>query len=113
MGAPRVGPHPVAGVILLGSSALIHSACVNVCVPPSPHSKVDEFPLQLRDVGRPAFLIVKLDGSSRKPTWHLDMIVVESARWPPAYFVAQTWLGPSTLMEVRIPVSWVNPNEDQ
>ena len=92
---------------------MIHSACANVCVPPSPHSKVDEFPLQLRDVGRPAFLIVKLDGSSRKPTWHLDMIVVESARWPPAYFVAQTWLGPSTLMEVRIPVSWVNPNEDQ
>ena len=40
------------------------------------------------DVGRPGFLVVKSDNSSRKPTWHLDMVVVESDRFPPVYFVA-------------------------
>jgi len=67
----------------------------------------------MRDVGRPAFLVVRIDGASKKPTWHLDMVILESPRSPPAYFVAGAWLGPSTLMEVRIPVSWVNPEDGQ
>lgn len=37
----------------------------------------DVFPVEMRDVGRPTYLIVRSDGSSKKPTWHLDMVIVE------------------------------------
>lgn len=72
----------------------------------------DVFPLEMNDVGRPTFLLVKSDGASKKPTWHLDTIIVEIPGSPPAFFVGQCWIGPSTRMEIKIPVSWVNPKED-
>lgn len=36
--------------------------------------------MEMRNPGRPTYLVIKTDGSSRKPTWHCDMIVVESER---------------------------------
>ncbi|KAG1662011.1 hypothetical protein FOA52_009500 [Chlamydomonas sp. UWO 241] len=69
----------------------------------------DVFPLSMRDPGRPTHLLIKSDGLSKKPTWHVDHIVVESQKWPTAYFLANCWLGPSTLLEARLPVMWSNP----
>ncbi len=63
----------------------------------APLPQEDVFPLEMHDVGRPCFLMVRSDGSSKKPTWHMDMIVVEGSKYPPAFFQGQvgkiyTWL---------------------
>eukprot|EP00798_Chlamydomonas_sp_ICE-L_P013676 gene13676-19564_t len=69
----------------------------------------DSFTLTMHDVGRPAFLIVRCDGTSSKPSWHLDMCKVESERHPPAFFLANTWLGPETMLEINMPAAWQDP----
>lgn len=51
-------------------------------------AQCDEFLLELPDVGRPTFLLLKSDCRSRKPTWHCDFAELTSDRFPPIYFVA-------------------------
>lgn len=50
----------------------------------------DAFTLLMKDVGQPQYLLVKSDGKSGKPTWHMDFALLESAHFPPAFFVAGT-----------------------
>lgn len=49
---------------------------------------MDTFELVLPDVGRPTYLLVRSDGMSRKPSWHMDFAELTSAMVPPTYFVA-------------------------
>ncbi|GIL93966.1 hypothetical protein Vretimale_245 [Volvox reticuliferus] len=72
-------------------------------------AQVDAFDLMLPDVGRPLFLLVKSDGSSRKPTWYMDFAELTSENIPLTYFIAGMWLGPETGLEIRIPAGLRDP----
>lgn len=66
-------------------------ACCTMCL------QEDVFPLTMLDVGVPAFMLLRTDAHSAKPTWHFDFAVVEApdGRHPPVFFVGQCWLGPA------------------
>lgn len=66
-------------------------------------SQLPAFPLAIRSM-----INLFLFSSLR----HLDTITVECPGAPPAYFVGQTWIGPNTKLEIKIPVSWTNPKEE-
>ncbi|MEW5311146.1 MAG: hypothetical protein WDW38_002885 [Sanguina aurantia] len=73
----------------------------------------DAFTLLMKDVGQPQALLVRSDGKSRKPTWHMDFASLESTHFPPAFFVAGKWLGPDVGLEMKVPVSGVDPRSDR
>lgn len=61
----------------------------------------------MQEVGAPKTLLLRSDGRSAKPVWHVDSVVVEAVgdgakRQPPGFFVGHCWLGPAPQVGNRL-----------